>query len=110
MGRRDACTAATLLGCVAINAALVAASESDFASAAFHVFLAGKPKMVVRDAIAGAVRRLVKPECQKLFDDFEDSDGRPLAEILRTLRTTPSQFLTGLYFVDGDGSSQCASN
>jgi len=95
---------------VAIHATSVAASGSDFAPPAPHVFLVGKPKMVVHDAIAGAVRRLAKPECQRLFDDFENSDGQPLAEILSTLRTTPSQLLTALYFVDGDGSSQCASS
>src|SRR5215467_10672701 len=107
MGRRKACAAATVLGWVAIPAALIADS---FALPALHLFLVGKPKMVVHDAIAGAVHRLAKPECQKLFDDFEDPDSQPLAEILRTLRTTPSQFLTALYFVDGDGSSQCAGS
>jgi len=110
MGHRQARAAATVLGCVAIYAALGAGSESDFELSAFHVFLVGKPKMVVHDAIAGAVRRLAKPECQRLFDDFEDSNSQPLGEILRLLRTTPSQFLTGLYFVDGQGSSQCASS
>ena len=73
----------------------------------FHVFLSGKERMVVNTAIAGAVRRLANPECQRLFTDFVDRAGHTLSANLEALGKTPAEHLAELYFVAGDTTNQC---
>jgi hypothetical protein len=77
---------------------------------ALHIFLNGKARMAARDSIEGAVRRLRKPECQRVFADFMDPAGHRLAANLEGLGKTPVEYLTGLYFVEGDGSHQCRTD
>src|SRR5258708_22615445 len=74
---------------------------------AYHIFLTGKAKMVVSEALDGAVRRLASPQCQQLFNDFADSAGQTLANTLEAWGTAAGESLADLYFVDGDASVQC---
>ena len=77
-------------------------------SRGYHIFLAGKARMVVTDSLDGAARRLATPQCQQLFTDFTDLTGRPLSEALAGKAAT--ELLAGLYFVDGDGAPQCRAS
>jgi hypothetical protein len=63
--------------------------------------------MTVKDSIEGAIRRLAKPSCLRLFTEFRDSDGRPLTDALTAWGESPADVLAALYFVEGDGSSRC---
>jgi hypothetical protein len=65
----------------------------------------------VEQAIYGAARRLEHSECQRIFIDFQDRRGRPLAERLIELQTTAIEYLMqALWFVDATSSPRCAGN
>jgi hypothetical protein len=77
---------------------------------------AGQPRCEMRDmsarfyvqlAIAGALRRLELPPCQRVLSDFANAEGLALRAVLDGSRTTPAEFMGGLYFVDGSESPQC---
>jgi hypothetical protein len=68
----------------------------------FHIFLTGKPRMAVRDALDGAVRRLGKAECDRLFSDFRDANGQRPSAVLAASGATAGEYLARLYFVDAD--------
>ena len=74
---------------------------------AAHIFLSGKEQLVVGDAVRGAVLRLARPECQRLFTIFTDSAGHTLSANLEAQGNSSSEYLAGLYFVDGDDSARC---
>jgi hypothetical protein len=62
----------------------------------------------VTSAVIGARVRLARPECQKLFTDFQDLEGRPLIERLDASLRTPADYLVQqVWFVDGDDTPQC---
>jgi hypothetical protein len=83
------------------------ASAAPQLTPAHHIFLTGKVRMVVNDALKGAIRRLARPSCQLVFTDFDDPVVQPLSNALAVLGKTPEEFLAVLYFVEGDGSNQC---
>ena len=58
-------------------------------------------------AMAGARRRLARPECQALFTDFVDRAGHTLAAVLGESGRTAAEYLGDLYFVEGNTSAQC---
>src|SRR5438105_15858263 len=74
---------------------------------ALHLFMAGKVRMTVREALAGAARRLGAPRCQRVLSDFSDDRGRLLAVKLATTGRTASEYIRDLYFVDADALVQC---
>jgi hypothetical protein len=76
-------------------------------SPGLHILLKGKARIVVKDAVEGAIRRLGRPKCQQLFTDFADPAGHPLSATLAASGKTPPESLAALYFVEGDGSPQC---
>ncbi len=59
-------------------------------------------------AAAGALRRLERPKCQRLFSEFRDASGRVLQEELDALGQTPATFMGLILFVEGDGERPCA--
>jgi hypothetical protein len=62
----------------------------------------------VVEAIQGARRRLDRPECQKLFTDFRDENGRPLADnLLASTFTAPDYLARQILFVAADDGPQC---
>lgn len=75
-----------------------------------HIFLTGKPRMVVKDSVEGAIRRLGRPTCQQVFTDFVDPAGHPLSVALEAWGKNPPEALAALYFVEGDGSKQCRAD
>jgi len=62
----------------------------------------------VKQAVVGAVRRVRTPECARVFAEFRDADGRPLAERLATLGVAPDEYLlTRVWFYDGRSRPFC---
>ena len=56
----------------------------------------------ITSAVLGAQARLARPECQKVFTDFQDVEGRPLLERLRASLNAPADYLAQqVWFVDG---------
>ena len=59
-------------------------------------------------AAEGALRRLQDPECQRVFTDFRDAEGRVLEEKLEALGHTAASYLESrMWFVDGSGARAC---
>jgi hypothetical protein len=92
----------------------VAASAEDAMSPSPTVRIRGGSPMIhaaLERAADGTLRRLEDPNCQKIFSDFEDGEGRLLQETLDALGETGSSYLTGrLWFEDGSGARACQSS
>jgi hypothetical protein len=59
----------------------------------------------------GALRRLQDPECQQVFSDFRDAEGRLLREKLEAAGQTGAGYLAGwILFVDGSSARACQSS
>src|SRR5262245_5266890 len=60
-------------------------------------------------ALNGAYRKLARPACQQLLDDFHDAEGHTLRENLAPLGLTPDEYLFRLTYRDGLdlGSARC---
>jgi len=59
----------------------------------------------------GALRRLRDPECQQVFSDFRDAEGRPLREKLEATGQTGAGYLSSrIFFADGSGARACQSS
>jgi microcompartment protein CcmK/EutM len=59
----------------------------------------------------GALRRLQDPECQQVFSDFRDAEGRPLQEKLEATGQTGAGYLSSrILFADGSGARACQSS
>src|SRR5262245_6626837 len=61
----------------------------------------------IREALAGARRRLANESCQRLFTEFADGNGRSLASTLDALGETGASYLALLSFDNGDGRALC---
>jgi hypothetical protein len=68
------------------------------------VFVAG----LVRRAMEGAAHRLDAPGCQRIFTEFQDRDGRTLADNLAALGDDGRAFLGRLLFYDAGDHQLCA--
>ncbi len=62
----------------------------------------------VNEAVREASRKLARPECQKVFGDFQDRAGRSLQENLDAKKETGSGYLRWLVFYNGLGEPLCA--
>ena len=113
MAKRMTCLTAIIVGAILGVGPSAAAQDptlTDHHGRRDHIFLTGKAKMTVRDALQGAVRRLAVPECQHLFEHFTDQAGRALTINLAATGKTPADFLADLYFVEGDETAQCRTD
>jgi len=61
-----------------------------------QVALKGIARMTVARAVCGAMRRLAGSECQRLFDDLADQQGRPPSGRMTDAHITPFDALAGL--------------
>jgi len=60
-------------------------------------------------ALAGAVRRLERPGCQRIFREFKDVSGRTLQEGLDAVGQDGASYLQGwVVFADGQRETRCA--
>ena len=64
----------------------------------------------VEESLLGAMRRLSWRECQQVFEDFGDRAGDALTMNLEAIAQSPADVLAGLYFVEGDDTTQCRTN
>ena len=64
-------------------------------------------QIMVRQAIAGARRRLGDPGCQQVLSDYADAAGNSLQRSLEVRGRTPAEFLSELWFADGTGEPPC---
>ena len=98
---------------VLVSAAALAASFSsgqEVDPGAPTVYVVGPAALDVARAAHEAARRLRKPGCQRILDDFADREGRPLRERLGA--STPEAYLARLVLRNGEipvGSGRCAS-
>lgn len=96
-------TLAIACGVMSCLATLHARSDAEPIVRAF----AGTERFAIMRAIDGAVRRLADPDCQRVFNDFTDSEGHTLAEKLAALGKTPVEFFNDLYFTEDRVTSCC---
>ena len=95
-----------------LGAPVLTGSESEAQSAAVrepHVYLSDAvARHVITLAIAGAVRRLDRPDCRLVFEDFTDGRRQLLQAVLSALDVTPATYLLErLWFIDGSDTPQC---
>jgi hypothetical protein len=76
-------------------------------NAAAPLTLTGWDAAAVDRARTGAVKRLESAECQKLFTDFTDAQGRPLQQTLEERAKTPGEYVETIPFLDGSGLTLC---
>jgi hypothetical protein len=74
---------------------------------AIHVAHAATAGML-RLVLDGARRRLAKPRCQEVLDEFSGADGRSLRLHLEALGQTPEGYLGLVVFYDGRRQPRCA--
>jgi hypothetical protein len=56
---------------------------------------------MVAIALNGAHRKLGRPACQQLLDDFRDAEGKTLRENLGSIGAGPEEYLWSLTYRDG---------
>jgi hypothetical protein len=99
---------ATVGICLLVLEVAVGASD-DVPALRLRNFSSPAARFWIEQAVTGAMRRLDDPECQKVFADFHDGSGRPLAENLGALGVSARQFLsTWVWFVEASEEPQCA--
>src|SRR4051812_7581300 len=72
----------------------------------YHVSMTGSARVALVESLLGAMRRLSRPECQRLFEDFTDREGRVLTIDLQAIAQSPANALAGLEFVNGDDTTR----
>jgi hypothetical protein len=66
-------------------------------------------RVSVRAAVEEAARRIEVAQCQVLFSEFHDVEGRILRVRLDESRLPPAEFLRTIRFVSGAGRAPCAT-
>jgi len=64
-------------------------------------------ELAVRAAIRGANRRLARPRCQSVLDEFMDGTGRRLRRSLEATGFEPESYLGTLFYYDGSRHPTC---
>jgi hypothetical protein len=91
--------------------AVVMTMSTDIVDAGpMHLLVVGPRRVFVIAAIAGALRRLESPSCQRVLTDFTDQSGRSLADNLAATGLTLSSFVSRLYATEGDRERGCAKD
>jgi hypothetical protein len=98
-----------LLG-VARPATALDSIRTDRQERRYHVLMTGAARIALVESLLGAMRRLSRPECQHLFDDFTDHTGRTLTITLEAIAQSPADVLVGLDFVNGDDTTRCRTD
>jgi hypothetical protein len=74
-----------------------------------HVWITGRAGPLFIATVAGAVRRLESPSCQRVLTDFADGGGHSLADSLAATGLTMPAYVSRLYAMDGEPGRACAS-
>ena len=99
-------------GCRAPGRAAVASAvllAAATAGAATPLTLTGWDARAVETARGGAVKRLERDDCRKLFTDFTDSRGRSLEQNLEEWTASPAEYVALVPFLDGSSQAGCRS-
>jgi len=88
-------------------AVLTLLAADTVAAAPRPMTLAGWDKAAVERARDGALRRLQQPECQRVFSDFKDEQGRTLQEALAEWAESPAAYIELVPFLDGSSQANC---
>ena len=81
---------------------------SDVALPPFRVQLGDRATAgAVEAALAGAARRLARPECARVLSDFPDHAGGPLQQSLDALGRDAAAYLRLVVFADGSVQQNC---
>src|SRR5215831_19126141 len=83
---------------------------ADPGPARFHLVVTGKEHVIVHAALEGAAKRLAKPACQRVLDDFQDDRGELLSTVLASKGMTHQAFLSSLIFVDAESTGPCQAH
>jgi hypothetical protein len=86
----------------AVAASLVAADAEPPVEAKNCHLRDPRQRAAVARGILGAARRLERPECQVLLDEFADASGRPLRAVLAGMDARAAEYLRWVYFHDAD--------
>lgn len=108
-GRRatEVCVSALLWSVSSFSPAVVRAADGS----PLRTELKEGEREALRRAITGAARRLERPRCQQIFQDFKDASGRPLQEGLDAVgRTGPMLLRDWIFFADGRHEARCAES
>ena len=89
---------------------IAAVGTASAAAAAPILKLTGWDRGAVERAREGAVKRLAQPECQKLFDDFTDAQGRSLRQNLEEWTPSPAEYVGLVPFLDGSAQPGCRNS
>ncbi len=96
------------LGRVVLGASVLLTTTGPTAAGdAKHVSLSAWDEGAVERARAGAARKLEKPGCQRVLDDFRDGEGRPLRQNLERWGVSPAGYLQMIPFLDGSSHRLC---
>jgi hypothetical protein len=93
--------------------ALLAESEEAAGAEGTLLFVLGRPlgppgiPLLVARAVEHAAEKLSGAECQEVFSDFRDADGRTLQQNLDRLGQTGVGYLHWTLFYDGTGKHVC---
>jgi hypothetical protein len=89
---------------VLASAILLAATS---VNAATPLTLSGWDAAAVDRARKGAVKKLESAECQKVFTDFADAQGRSLRQNLQEWGASPAEYIDLIPFLDGSSQPLC---
>jgi len=85
----------------------LAAAAAPPASLEKALVLAGMEGRALERARARAMALLESDECQGIFSDFTDAEGRTLQAKLDALGQTPAEYLRTVHFLNGEIQPQC---
>jgi hypothetical protein len=87
----------------------MSAADRPAASGLVHVRLGGRYDAgTVQRSLDRARGRLERPQCQRVFTDFQDASGRPLQDALDRTGRSGAEHLGSLLFYDGGGQPRCS--
>jgi hypothetical protein len=90
----------------AIGSGRVQAQDRVFA---VHIAHRATARTLTR-VLEGAAERLERPRCDRLFDAFQDAEGRPLRESLERAGVSGAAYLSLLVFYDGSREPRCETD
>jgi hypothetical protein len=110
-GAAPKASAAVVVLLAALSGVPAAAAEPTHGVPVFRNQVDSMTRAALERAGEGALRRLQDPECQQVFSDFQDAEGRPLREKLEAAGQTGAGYLSSrIFFADGSGSRACQSS